>query len=198
MHLKWKTSAILGRKHHEKRRNCLQQAISPFTIVFHSYTSIVHQNGSLCGNGLNHHVFHLSKDKLQLLSHIYFAHYSCFQFGSWMCLKFCHLGKSYSLDCMTDWLIVWSLTAFSTVFQLYHGQCTYQCFPGVLLTSTLHNILSKPLAAFPHNHCRKNRQQWEGNESCRNDYHQSSEITLARVFPKLSVEGGHNDPLHMN
>ena len=28
---------------------------------------------------------------------------------------------------------------FSTVFQLYHGcQCTYPCFPGVLLTSTPH------------------------------------------------------------
>ena len=40
---------------------------------------------------------------------------------------------------------------FSTVFQLYlGGQCTYPCFPGVLLTSTPHNIPSKPLAAFPH------------------------------------------------
>ena len=37
----------------------------------------------------------------------------------------------------------------STVFQLYcGGKCTYPCFPGVLLTSTPHNILSKPLAAF--------------------------------------------------
>ena len=54
------------------------------------------------------------------------------------------------------------LTAFSTVFQLYRGgQCTSPYFPGVLLTSTPHNILSKPMAAFPHNHCRKNRQQWE-------------------------------------
>ena len=40
----------------------------------------------------------------------------------------------------------------SSVFQLY---CSYQCtYPGipVLLTSTLHNILSKALqTAFPHN-----------------------------------------------
>ena len=40
-------------------------------------------------------------------------------------------------------MIEWCLTAFSTVFQLYHGgQCTYTCFPRVLLTSTPHNILS--------------------------------------------------------
>ena len=48
---------------------------------------------------------------------------------------------------------------FSTVFQLYCGsQCTYPCFPGVLLTSTAHCILSKPLAGFPHNHCPNNGQ----------------------------------------
>ena len=46
---------------------------------------------------------------------------------------------------------------FSTVFQLYcSSQCTYPCFPGVLLTSTLHNILRKPLTIFPHIHCRNN------------------------------------------
>ena len=59
-----------------------------------------------------------------------------------------------SQDCV---VIVWHLTLFSTEFQLYRsGQCTYPCFPGVLLTSTPHNILSKPLAAFQHNHCRNN------------------------------------------
>ena len=64
---------------------------------------------------------------------------------------------------LIDWLIVWCVTPFSKVFQLYcRSQCTYPCFPGVLLTSTPHNILSKPLAAFPHNHCPNNRQQWAG------------------------------------
>ena len=48
------------------------------------------------------------------------------------------------------WLIVWCLTPFSTVFQLYRGgQCTYPCFPGVLLTSTPHNIPSKATDSFP-------------------------------------------------
>ena len=52
---------------------------------------------------------------------------------------------------------------FSTVFQLYRsGQCTFPCFPGVLLTSIPQNILSKPLAAFPHNHCRNNGQRERG------------------------------------
>ena len=41
-------------------------------------------------------------------------------------------------------LIAWCLTPFPTVFQLYHGsKYTFSCFPGVLLTSTPHNILSK-------------------------------------------------------
>ena len=38
------------------------------------------------------------------------------------------------------------LTPFSRVFQVDHGgQCTYPCCPGVILTSTPHNILSKIL-----------------------------------------------------
>ena len=32
---------------------------------------------------------------------------------------------------------------------------------GKGLTSTLHNILSKPLAAFPHTHCRNDGKRWE-------------------------------------
>ena len=86
--------------------------------------------------------------------------------------------------CMKEWspvtLIVCCLMPFSRVFQFYHGsQCICLCFPGVLLTSTPHNILSKPLAAFPLNHCQNKGQQWERNESCLNDYHLSSERILA-------------------
>ena len=51
-------------------------------------------------------------------------------------------------DCMV-------FTPFSTLFQLYQGDhCTYPCFPGLLFTSTVYNILSKPLAAFPRNQRR--------------------------------------------
>ena len=53
-------------------------------------------------------------------------------------------------------LIVWCLTPFSTLFQLHRdGLCTYPCVPGVLLLFTPHNILSKALAPFLHNHSRK-------------------------------------------
>ena len=49
-------------------------------------------------------------------------------------------------------MIVQFLTHFSTLFKLYRsGHSTYQCFPGILFTSAPHNILFKPLAAFPHN-----------------------------------------------
>ena len=76
---------------------------------------------------------------------------------------------------------------FNALFQLYRGgQCTYPCFPGVLLIRTPHNILSKPLAAFPQNLCRNNGQQWERNESCRNDYHQSWILAEPGIEPATS------------
>ena len=42
-------SSIEGRKHCEKRRNCLLQAIFPFVTMFSTAT---HQNAVMCGNGL--------------------------------------------------------------------------------------------------------------------------------------------------
>ena len=45
------------------------------------------------------------------------------------------------------------LSYFSTLFQFYRGgQCSYPCFPGIFFTSAANNRLSKPLAAFLHNH----------------------------------------------
>ena len=81
------------------------------------------------------------------------------------------------------------LTPFLTVFQSYHGdQCTYQCFPGVLLTSTPHNILPKLLAAFPHS--RNNEQRSEKNGSCRNDSYQFSE----RISAEKRIETATSRP----
>ena len=67
---------------------------------------------------------------------------------------------------LNDWLIVCCLMPFSTVFQLYR---TNKCFPEILLTSTLHHILSKPLAAFSRNHCQNIGQRCERYEICGND-----------------------------
>ena len=51
------------------------------------------------------------------------------------------------------------LIFYSTVFQLYRrGQFTYPCFPGVLLTSTQHKNLSKPVGSFPRNHWRNDER----------------------------------------
>ena len=49
------------------------------------------------------------------------------------------------------WLIIWCLTPYLTLFQLYcSGQNTYWFFTEVLATSTRHVILSRLLANFPH------------------------------------------------
>ena len=51
----------------------------------------------------------------------------------------------YHVRQLSDWLIVWCLTLFSTVLHLcYGGQCTYLCFPGVLGTIFFlsHRLLS--------------------------------------------------------
>ena len=72
---------------------------------------------------------------------------------------------------------------FDAIFNsISGGQSTYPCFTEVILTSTffLHNTLSKPQAAFPHNRCGNNRKWWERNKSCHNDYHQSLERILAK------------------
>ena len=60
-YLKWKVSAIWGRKHYEKRRKLSLQEKEKLLVtnnisfshnVSHSYISLVHQNVVLCGNGL--------------------------------------------------------------------------------------------------------------------------------------------------
>ena len=86
--------------------------------------------------------------------------------------------QGFKILWLIDWLPVIVLNAFFNGISVIL-RCTCPCLSGVLLTSTLHNILSKPLAAFPQNHCQKNGQLWQRNESCRNDYHQSLERILA-------------------
>ena len=56
------------------------------------------------------------------------------------------------------------------------SQCTLykSCFHRVLFTSTQHNSF-QATSAFPHNNRPNNEQQWNRNESSRNNYHQSLE-----------------------
>ena len=77
------------------------------------------------------------------------------------------------------------------------GQCTYPCIPGVILTRTPHNILSKPLAALPNNHSQKNGRLLEGNESCPNDYNKFSDRISAEsgIEPVTSCSEVLYDPL---
>ena len=68
------------------------------------------------------------------------------------------------------------------LFQIYCcSQCTYPGFPLSSLTSTPYDILSKPLADFPHNHYQQNGQWLDKNESCCNDYHHFSEGILVKL-----------------
>ena len=89
------------------------------------------------------------------------------------------------IECLLTYLIEreWICRVFNTVFNsilvISRRSVHLSCFPVVLLTSTPHNILSKPLTAFLDNHCRNNGQRLERNESCHNGYPQSSKRILA-------------------
>ena len=58
---------------------------------------------------------------------------------------------------------------FNAIFIIISVTFCQPCFPWVPFASTLHkmhNILSKPLAGFPHNNYQSNGQRREKNESC--------------------------------
>ena len=63
------------------------------------------------------------------------VHLSIFSWNS-----FIH-GTPHNILISLDRMIVWHVTPFSTVFQLYHcSQCTYPYFPGILLSMVPHTI----------------------------------------------------------
>ena len=74
-------------------------------------------------------------------------------------------------------------TSVMTIFNIISviRQPVHLSMPSLwVFTSTLHNFLSKPPDAFLYNHCRNNGKQWERNDFCLIDYHQSSERKLTK------------------
>ena len=63
-------------------------------------------------------------------------------------------------------------------------------FLEFLLTSTRQNILSKPVAAFQHNHCQNNGQRGERNES-----RTSVAMTIINPHKEYWPSQGSNQPL---
>ena len=89
----------------------------------------------------------------------------------------CLSGKGDNLNGV---LFVRCFVLFQHVFNyITVASAPIHAFLEFFFTSTLHNILSKLLLAFPHCHRRSNGQEWEENGSYSNDYHQSSERLLA-------------------
>ena len=60
------------------------------------------------------------------------------------------------LDMTSDCMIF--STVFNIILVISQLPVHLTMLTWSLLTSAKHNILSKPLAAFPHNHCRNNGQ----------------------------------------
>ena len=59
------------------------------------------------------------------------------------------IGRTHCINGLVGCMVFNAI--FNSISVYRSGQCTYSCFPGILLTSIPHDILSKPLAAFPDN-----------------------------------------------
>ena len=95
---------------------------------------------------------------------------------------------------LTNWLYGVN-TVFNSVSVISRRPVHLSMLSWVLFTSSRHKILFNPQAAFPHKHCQNNGERWEMNDSCRNDYHQSSERILAEpgIEPATSCSQVRND-----
>ena len=78
-----------------------------------------------------------------------------------------------------DWLIVWCFSAVFNISGIPRRPVHLSMFSWSSFNK--HSAqYSFQATGYPYNHCRNNGKLWEGNESCRNDYHQSSERILAK------------------
>ena len=96
------------------------------------------------------------------------------------------LSPNEFVSLLNDWLILWCLTSFSTLFQLYHStQCKYPCYVRDSFTRTPHSILSEPLAAFSHSQSGNNGE-WGMNPVAMTIINPWKEIGLALIEPTTS------------
>ena len=85
--------------------------------------------------------------------------------------------------------MVWCLTLFSTLFNLYCGShCTFSCFAKFLFSPVLHTIFFPSHWLLSHITIVETMDSGERNVPCRSDYHQSSERILAKpgIEPAIS------------
>ena len=115
---------------------------------------------------------------------------------------------------LNDWLILWCLTSFSTLFQIYHSThgsihamlqillpelhtvfflsywllshiANYPCYVRDSFTRTPRSILSEPLAAFSHSQ-RWNNGEWGRNPVAMTIINPRKEIGLSLIEPTTS------------
>ena len=100
--------------------------------------------------------------------------------------KYIKWSPNEFVSLLNDWLIVWCLTSFSTLFWLYYStQCKYPCYVRDSFTRTPHSILSEPLAAFSHSQ-RGNHGESEMNPVATTIINPRKEIGLALIKPTTS------------
>ena len=96
------------------------------------------------------------------------------------------LKSNEFVSLLNDWLILWCLTSFSTLIQLYHStQCKYPCYVRDSFTRTPHSILSEPLAAFSHSRDGNNGERGI-NSAAMTIINPRKEIGLALIEPTTS------------
>ena len=174
-----------------EKEKLLVQAISPFHTMF-STAIYMRQNMALCGNGLkqlpipnyfdntaedfrkckNRILYAFTslgssmrnrktkKQKLKKKKNLIFFLWKRDLLIDWLNGVQCHFLQYFSYDAAASTPI----HAFLSFFNQYSAQYSFQATK----------------------HCRNNGQRWERNESCGNDYYQSSE----KIFAEPGIEPG--------
>ena len=95
---------------------------------------------------------------------------------------------------MVDWLIIWCLiTVFIIISVISRGPVPLPILSRSSLICIRHNILSKPLAAFPDSHRRNNERWWEKNPVAMALINPRKHVHICRVGD-LTNEPTHSSP----